>query len=55
MFDIVGRRVQILLQKTQPPGDHEIVLDATPLSPGVYFVRMTSGRYTATRRLILTR
>ena len=53
LFDVLGRPVRTLVEATQPAGWHTAVLDATGLSNGVYFYRMTAGAFTTTRALLL--
>lgn len=55
LYDMLGRRVQVLVDQDQRAGTHSVVLDATHLASGVYFYRLTSGDFTASRRLMLVR
>ncbi|NMC34416.1 MAG: T9SS type A sorting domain-containing protein [Veillonellaceae bacterium] len=60
VFDLQGRLVTEISQGTQIPGDHEFWWDATagsgaPLQPGVYFIRLVSGREVQTGRLVISR
>ncbi|MBN2092106.1 fibronectin type III domain-containing protein, partial [candidate division KSB1 bacterium] len=40
LFNILGKRVQILVQKQQPAGYYEIIFDATQLASGIYLLAM---------------
>ena len=40
LYDVAGRRVQLLLHGVQGPGVHRVPLDATGLASGVYYVRL---------------
>ena len=53
VFDVLGREVAVLVNKEQPYGNYEIEFDATILSSGIYFYRLTAGEYTAGKRMIL--
>lgn len=60
IYDLLGRRVETLVDGTQKAGVHEVEWRPGPerdrtLASGVYFCRMTAGAYTATRKLILVR
>ena len=43
MFDLRGRRVASLLEGYLPAGEHRISFDASPRSPGTYFIRVVSA------------
>ena len=55
IFDVLGRRVAVLVDGYQEPGIHEIVWDAQDIASGVYFYRLTSAGYNAIKRMILVR
>lgn len=49
VFDLLGRRVAILVNEHQGPGHHSAVFDASHLASGVYLYRLTAGEFTQTR------
>jgi len=51
LYDLLGRRVQTLLDGKQPAGRHETTVDASGLPSGVYFYRLTAGGQVKTQRL----
>jgi len=58
IFDVRGRRVRTLVSETMPPGMHAVTWSGTgergePAASGIYFVRMTAGSFTQTRKVIL--
>ena len=58
VYDVLGREVAVLVSETMNPGAHSIQWDASALSSGVYFSRLTAGSqaapsFTATRKLVL--
>lgn len=53
LYDILGREVQILINKPHSPGEYEIEFDGHNLASGVYFYSMSVGKNTATRKMIL--
>jgi hypothetical protein len=60
IFDVAGRRIRTLLAGTVDAGRHAAHWDGTdnlgrPVASGVYFVRLESGAYSATSRLVLIR
>lgn len=55
IFDASGREVATLVEGNLPAGKHEVVLDASPFSSGVYFYRLQAGEFSRTRRLMLVK
>lgn len=55
VYDVVGRRVGVLLAGEQEGGRHELPLDTSVLPAGVYFIRVTAGRDVATQRMVVVR
>ena len=55
VVDLLGREVAVLVGGTQAAGRHVASVDTAQFAPGVYVVRLTSGRDVASRRLIVVR
>lgn len=55
VFNTLGQQVALLVEGEQEAGYHEVHLDGTGLSSGVYFYRMTAGEYVATKKLLVLR
>ncbi|MCF6269965.1 MAG: T9SS type A sorting domain-containing protein [Melioribacteraceae bacterium] len=61
VYDILGREVATLVNKTQPAGSYEVKFSSTGgasfisggLSSGVYFYRLTANDFVETKKLIL--
>ena len=58
IFDLRGREVRTLLSEIREPGEHSIVWDARndqglELSSGIYFYRMKTDEFQATRKMLL--
>ena len=53
VFDILGRRVAVLVDDRMAPGRHEVVWDAASMPSGMYLYRMVAGTFVETRRLTL--
>jgi parallel beta-helix repeat protein len=52
IYDLLGRRVEILVDKYMPAGRHQIVWDASAYSSGVYFYRIEAGDFVDTKRMV---
>jgi hypothetical protein len=53
VFNTLGQQVATLVQGEQEAGYHEVRFDASGLSSGVYFYRLSAGTYVETRKLLL--
>jgi len=51
VFDMTGKEVSNLLNKSLQPGTYEINFNAGGLTSGVYFYRLKSGDFTETKKL----
>lgn len=53
VYDIIGRRVKMLVREVQGPGAYRISLEASDLPSGVYFYRLQAGDFVQTRKMLL--
>lgn len=53
VFDVMGREVASLVNKDVTAGSYTVDFDASRLSSGVYFYRLTSGEFSDTKKLML--
>ena len=58
LFDVAGRLVRTLLDETRPEGEHRLHWNAgdsadSPLSSGVYFIRVEAGSWSAARKIVI--
>jgi hypothetical protein len=53
IYDVMGREVGRLIEGMRPAGHHELRYDASGLASGIYFVRLTAGDLTVTKKLML--
>ncbi len=53
IYDVVGHKVKTLVNKTQPAGSYNVTFDASNLSSGIYFYRLTAGNFISTKKMIL--
>jgi photosystem II stability/assembly factor-like uncharacterized protein len=55
VFNTLGQQVATLVQGEQEAGYHEVRLDGTQLSSGVYFYRIQARDFVQTKKLVLLR
>ncbi len=57
VYDLLGREIATLVNKNQKAGNYKVLFNASSinggLASGIYFYRLTSGSFTATKKLIL--
>jgi hypothetical protein len=53
IYDLLGREVQMLINKELEAGYHEIQFDAINFPSGVYYYRIQSGDFLQTKKMIL--
>jgi Secretion system C-terminal sorting domain len=53
VFDILGREIAILVNEAKPAGKYSITFDATNLSSGIYFYRITAGNFSSVKKMLL--
>ncbi len=55
VYNALGKKVAILVNAIQNPGEYQVHFNASHLSSGVYFYRLTVGKKSLTRKMILLR
>ena len=55
VYDVLGREVATLVNETKPAGEYTVHFDATNLTSGVYYYRLTAGAFSETKKMIVTR
>ncbi len=55
VYDVLGRRVRLLVDEHQPAGWHDVAFDAGGLPSGTYFYVLHAGRQVQTRSMVLLR
>lgn len=53
VYDILGRRVQVLVNEQIQPGQYSVVFNAHQLASGVYFIRMVAAGNVLTQKMQL--
>jgi len=55
VFDILGQRVEVLVNERQQPGRHEAVFEQQSLASGPYICRLTAGSVVLSKAMLLLR
>jgi cytochrome c peroxidase len=53
VFNVLGQSVAVLVDGHQSAGRHDVIWDASTLSTGIYFYRITTSEYTKTKKMLL--
>ncbi len=53
VYSALGQKVAQLVNETKTPGSYSVGFSGTRLGSGIYFVRMTAGSYTETKKMLL--
>jgi photosystem II stability/assembly factor-like uncharacterized protein len=53
VYDVMGREVKILVNKSQEAGNHSVSFDASNCTSGVYFYQLRAGSFTSTKKMIV--
>jgi hypothetical protein len=53
VFDALGKEMALLVDGNRPAGTYSVTWSANAMASGMYFVRLTSGEITLTRRMVL--
>ena len=55
LYDILGNEVMSIVNGKQKAGDYLVSINLADLSSGVYIYRLTAGRYSAAKKMVLLR
>ncbi len=55
VYDITGKEVEVLVNENMNAGSFEVDFNASKLTSGVYFYRITADGFTETNKMILTK
>ena len=55
IFDMLGREVATLVNQELKQGSYETTFDASRLASGVYFYRLTTPAFTATKQMVVSK
>ncbi|MCX6159037.1 MAG: T9SS type A sorting domain-containing protein [Ignavibacteriae bacterium] len=53
VFDVTGKEVATLINRKMEQGVHTVKFDGSELSSGMYFYRLTSGKFTDVKKMAL--
>lgn len=53
LYNSVGQKVRDIFAGELPAGYHKVRFDASGLSSGVYFYRMSAGKFNAVRKMVI--
>jgi hypothetical protein len=55
IYDILGQKVDVLVNESQNAGNHKIEWNASAFPSGVYFYRMEAGDFVSNKKMILVK
>lgn len=55
VFDVLGREVALLVNKTQQAGNYEVIYDGSMQASGAYICKMSSDDYSSSIKMLLTK
>ncbi len=55
IYDILGKEVKTIVNEELSAGNYTKIWDANNLSSGVYFYKLTAGKFTETKKMMLVR
>jgi hypothetical protein len=55
IYDIIGNEIDTIVNEEKSAGEYEINFNAVSLSSGVYFYKLTAGKFVSTRKMMLIR
>ena len=55
VFDLLGREVTTLVNEKKEPGNYSVNFNASNLTSGVYFYKITAGSFTETKKMTLVK
>ena len=53
VYDILGKEVRTLVNEVKSAGNYSIMFDASSLSSGVYFYKISAGEFSDVKRMVL--
>jgi hypothetical protein len=55
IYNILGKEMKTLVDEPQGPGRHEVAFDASQLASGIYFYKMTAGKYELIKKMVVVK
>lgn len=53
IFNVLGQEVAVIVNENLQPGNYKVSFNASALSSGVYFYKMTAGTYSETKKMVI--
>ena len=53
VYDLLGKEVAVLVNEEKEAGNYEVEFDATSLSSGMYIYKLSTSRFTSSRKMLL--
>jgi len=53
VYNLLGQKVETLLNEELPVGTHQVTFNASKLSTGVYFYKLETGKYISVKKMML--
>jgi Secretion system C-terminal sorting domain len=53
VYNLLGEKVETLVNEELPVGTHQVVFDASKFSSGVYFYKLEAGNHTSVKKMML--
>ena len=55
VYDVLGRKVETLVDQEETPGTYKVLLNAGDLPSGLYFYRISAGNFVETKKCLLVK
>ena len=55
IYDLTGREIKILVNDIKTPGNYSVSFNASELSSGIYFYKLTAGDFVQTKKMVLVK
>jgi hypothetical protein len=53
VFDILGKEIATLVNEALQPGTYEVTFDGSNFPGGIYFYKLTAGKYSETKKMLM--
>jgi hypothetical protein len=53
VYNTLGQKIQALLNKTMPAGNHEVEFNGENLPSGIYFYRIQAGDFQDVKKMVI--
>jgi hypothetical protein len=55
VYDVLGNTITTLVNEKKQTGSYEVIFDASDLSSGVFFYKLTAGEYVNIKKMVVIR